>query len=432
MKDKRLAVSLPACPVGELSQERTGRVHWRPDASWEANDQTPRLGLDFQRRPGPRSTATDLPCWFENLLPERGSQMRRRLAIVHSLREGQSFELLRVLGGDLLGAVEAREDASRPADEAGPPSSGARAPAEDGEDRPPRLSALTGVQLKFSMSMVNERLVLPARRGHSLWIVKIADRDYEGIASVEQATMTWARHAGFTVPDHFEMPFASLSGIPEGWIEGQAPVFAVRRFDRRDDGSKIHQEDLCQALDLRPSNKYGDGIPGVSFEGALRVVTDACGEGEGREMARRIGFMIAAGNGDAHLKNWSLVWGDSPRPTLAPCYDLVTTITWEDRLGWKASRGPKGARPGPELALKLGRRKLFKQIDESALSAFVEGTHRWAEEEVRSGILRARDAWSAVAETAPPRMRAALAEHWKAVPLLVQMGPFTDTTVRAD
>jgi serine/threonine-protein kinase HipA len=422
MKDKRLAVSLPACPVGELSQERTGRVHWKPDASWERNRQEPRLGLDFLRKPGPRSTATDLPCWFENLLPERGTQLRKRLSMIHSLREGQSFELLRALGGDLLGAVEARGDGPWPADDAGPPSSGTGAPAAEGDDLPPRMSALTGVQLKFSMSMVNERLVLAARRGHSLWIVKIADRDYDGIASVEQATMTWARHAGFTVPDHFEVPFDRLVGIPEGWTQGRAPAFAVRRFDRREDGSKVHQEDLCQALEVRPSNKYGDGVPGVSFEGALKVVTDACGEGEGREMARRIGFMIASGNGDAHLKNWGLVWGDSLRPALAPCYDLVATITWEDRLGWK------GARPGPELALKLGRRKLFRQLDESALSAFAESTHRWAEEEVRSGILRARDAWSMVAETAPPRMRAALSDHWRAVPLLVQMGPFAGST----
>jgi serine/threonine-protein kinase HipA len=417
VKDKRLAVSLPACPVGELSQEKTGRVHWKPDASWERNGQEPRLGLDFLRRPGPRSTATDLPCWFENLLPEIGTPLRKRLSMVHSLREGRSFDLLRALGGDLLGAVEARGDEPRPADDAGPPSSVTEAPAEEGDDQPLRMSALTGVQLKFSMSMVNERLVLPARRGRSLWIVKIAGRDYDGIASVEHATMTWAREAGFTVPEHFEIPFERLVGIPEGWVEGRAPAFAVRRFDRRDDGTRIHQEDLCQALDVRPSNKYGDGFPGVSFEGALRVVTDACGEREGREMARRIGFMIASGNSDAHLKNWGLVWGDSSSPALAPGYDLVATITWEDRFGW-------GTRHGPDLALKLGRRKLFKQLDESALSAFAESTHPWAEEEVRSGILRARDAWSAVAETAPPRMRAALADHWKAVPLLVQMGPF--------
>jgi serine/threonine-protein kinase HipA len=351
-------------------------------------------------------------------LPERGSQLRERLSIIYSLREGQSFELLRALGRDLLGAVEVRGDEPRTVGDAQPSSNEPEAPAEDGDELPPRMSALTGVQLKFSMSMVNERLVLAARRGRSLWIVKIAGRDYEGLASVEQATMAWAGHAGFTVPDHFEVAFERLVGIPEGWIEGHAPAFAVRRFDRRDDGSKIHQEDLCQALDVRPSNKYGDGTPGVSFEGALKVVTDACGEGDGREMARRIGFMIASGNGDAHLKNWGLVWGDSIRPALAPCYDLVATITWEDRLGW-------GTRRGPELALKLGRQKLFRLLDDNALSAFAESTHRWAEEEVRSGILRARDTWSAIAETALPRMRAAVAEHWKAVPLLARMGPFT-------
>ena len=199
-------------------------------------------------------------------------------------------------------------------------------------------------------------------------------------------------------------------GLPEGWVEGRAPALAVRRFLRRDDGSKIHQEDLCQALGLLPSNKYGDGAPRVTFEGALNLVTDACGEAAGREMARRIGFMLVSGNTDAHLKNWSLVWGDAMRPTLAPCYDLVAAITWDKTLGW-------GRRGGPELALRFGREKSFGKVDEAALAAFGERTHGWAPDEVREGIRRARDAWPEVADAAPPAMRAALATHGRKVPL---------------
>lgn len=413
MKDKRLAILLPVGRVGELEQNRTGRIRWAPDASWERDGQAPRLGLDFLRRLGPRAHPCELPCWFENLLPERDSQLRARLTAAFGLREGQSFDLLRAVGHDLIGAVEAH-----PAESA-LPSSIDGAEAEEGENEVAeglfRMSALTGAQLKFSMSMVNDRLVVAARGRKSLWIVKIPGRDYPELAAVEAATMRWARLAGFEVPETWEVAFERLEGIPDGWIEGREPALAVRRFDRRDDGSKIHQEDLCQALDLRPANKYGDGKPKVTFEGALRLVTDACGDSDGREMARRIGFMIASGNSDAHLKNWSLIWGDRVRPTLSPCYDLVATVSWP-RLGWHVGKGP-------ELALRLGGRPLFRDLDETVLETFAKGSYDWASEEVRTGIRRARDVWRDVAPDAPERMRTAIAEHWREVALLARMGP---------
>jgi serine/threonine-protein kinase HipA len=275
------------------------------------------------------------------------------------------------------------------------------------------------MQLKFSMSMVNDRLTLVAQSRGGQWIVKLPGPDYPELAEVETATMTWARQMGFDVPEHFTIPFDHLDGLPDGWAEGTAPAFAVRRFDRREDGSKIHQEDLCQALDLRPRNKYGNEDPRVSFEGALRLVHDACGEGDGREMARRIGFMIASGNTDAHLKNWGLLWGAQMRPTLTPCYDLVTTISW-DRLGWRRPRGP-------ELALRLGGEGLFARLEDRTLDTFAQTSgYAWAKNEIIAGIDRSRNAWADVAGSAPRRMREALKTHWASVPLLTRMGSFPD------
>lgn len=412
MSEKRLSVELPGHRVGELTQDRHGLSRFAPDVDWQRGGQLPRLGLDFLRDLGPRSHASELPCWFENLLPERGSPLRRRLCAAYGLRDGQSFSLLRSVGDDLIGAVEVESLGDRDSeppnahdDEAGP---------TDGQSE--RLSALTGMQLKFSMSMVQDRLVLPARRGDGQWIVKFHGDEYEELTEVEVATMTWARRAGFSVPEHSGVPFDHLDGLPSGWVTSNSPVFAVRRFDRRDDQSKVHQEDLCQALDVRPSNKYGDQGPRVSYEGALRLVTDVCGEADGREMARRIGFVIASGNTDAHLKNWTLVWGEKQRPSLSPCYDFVATISWET-LGWERTKGP-------ELALKLGGTKLFRNITDSTLddSTKLSGL-AWSRLEMRTGIEQARVAWREIAPMAPRRMSDALARHWSLVPLLEQLGP---------
>lgn len=428
MKDKTLSVRLPGRHVGELVQSREGLTRWLPDRAWEAEGQHPRLGTDFLRNPGPRQRGTGLLPWFENLLPEPGSELRRRLCAAHGLRDGQSFALLGALGRDLTGAVEVVSDAA-PEGDAGEAHLGDAGEAHLGaaEDAVPtslkliqQLSSLAGMQLKFSMSMVKERLTLPARSAGSQWIVKLPGTEYAELPAIEHATMTWAQRAGFDVPPHFVVEVDRLIGIPAGWIdEGATHAFAVKRFDREDDGSKLHQEDLCQALDLPPINKYGDLAPHVSLDGALRFVTDVCGEPSGREMARRIGFTIASGNGDAHLKNWSLLWGNKTRPTLTPCYDLVATISWARRLGWENPERPGG----PLLALRIGGEHCFALLDDRMLAAHVKKSGQsWAREELMAGIIRARDAWRHVEPNAPQVMRAALDTHWQRVPVLRHLG----------
>jgi serine/threonine-protein kinase HipA len=413
VKDKRLIVTLPGRRVGQLLQDRGGLTRWTPDPDWEAEGQRPRLGIDFLRQPGPKRAGTGLPAWFENLLPEAGSALRKRLCAVYDLRDGQSFALLGASGDDLSGAASVTPEMV----------SGELGGADgDGEDTGQsvaavvgRLSSLAGMQLKFSMSMVNDRLALPARGRMGLWIVKFPGAEWDELPEVEAATMTWAREAGFAVPEHFTVSSDRLEGLPPEWMKGVARVFVVRRFDRRADGSKVHQEDLCQALDLLPSNKYGDQAPRVSFDGALRFVSDVCGEAQAREMARRMGFVLASGNSDAHLKNWSLLWGEEPRPVLTPCYDLVSTVAW-DTLGW-------ARRHGPELALSIGNEKRFARVDASTLAASaLRSGQAWFAEELVAGVQLAREAWPRVSAGAPARMRDALVRHWRSVPLLRSMG----------
>lgn len=219
MTKAALEVTLPARVVGSLVQLREGQTHWRPDAQWESEDQIPRLGANFLRAPGGQSAASELPPWFENLLPERGSPLRSRLCELYGLRDGASFALLNALGRDLPGAVEVRPTAA-PSDD-GPAPSPTTPPDAEAETSS-SFSALAGMQMKFSMSMVNDRLTLAARSKARSWIVKLSGLDYEHLAEVETATMTWAAKAGLRVPTHRTVPFESLVGIPD-WFEHRAP-----------------------------------------------------------------------------------------------------------------------------------------------------------------------------------------------------------------
>ncbi len=44
-----------------------------------------------------------------------------------------------------------------------------------------------------------------------------------------------------------------------------------------------------------------------------------------QQFARRLLVNVLLANGDAHLKNWSLLYADQLTPRLSPAYDIVTT-----------------------------------------------------------------------------------------------------------
>ena len=46
------------------------------------------------------------------------------------------------------------------------------------------------------------------------------------------------------------------------------------------------------------------------------------------QFIRRLTYSVLIGNGDMHLKNWSLIYPDRRRPILAPAYDLLSTLPY--------------------------------------------------------------------------------------------------------
>jgi serine/threonine-protein kinase HipA len=345
-----------------------------------------------------------VPLWFENLLPEKGSPLRRVLAAVHGLREGQSFDLLRVLGGDLPGAVLVEPGGEPALGRASAPSA-------------PRFS-LAGMQLKFSVVERGAGFALPAGGAAGTWIVKLAT-GLEELPAVELATMAWAKATGLPVPDCRLVRLADVEGLGVFAAAGEERGFAIRRYDRLEGGGRIHQEDFAQVFHLDPVHKYGESGPRrASLDDVGRFLAAACGESALWAFLDRIAFVVASGNGDAHLKNWALVYGDGVRPELAPCYDQVCTVAWPERHGWAASRRPR-------LALALGKARAFDHLGRPCLAAFATSVGLPAsrvEERFLATLERVRAAWPSVASDAPARMREALAEHWARVPLLDALG----------
>lgn len=338
------AVSVGGRVVGHLFQRGDyAWLEWQ-EGYWD-DPNRPVLGLRFESNPHERvSAALRLPPWFSNLLPEgRLRDWVARDAHVSSERE---MMLLRRLGADLPGAVavektdtvDARWQPGRMLD---PP---APRPTEQG----PLRFSLAGVALKFSMLQRGDRLTLPGRGERGDWIVKMPDAVYPRVPENEFAVMSLAKGVGLDVPDITLRHRDQLPPLPnDAWPTGQDMAYAIRRFDRTPDGGRIHMEDMCQVRGFYPEDKYRG-----SFDTVAALVYRRRDLGSYLEYVRRLFFSFAAGNGDMHLKNVSLIYPGGRRPVLSPAYDLVCTAPYVDG--------------NEDLGLKLGRSRRFDSVTPSS------------------------------------------------------------------
>lgn len=112
---------------------------------------------------------------------------------------------------------------------------------------------------------------------------------------------------------------------------GSQPAIVVERYDRRRDADgslqRIHQEDMCQAMSVDPSQKYeAEGGPGVDV--IMRLLRQHSDVGDRQKFAQYQAFNCLIGGTDGHAKNFSvLLAGDLVR--LAPLYDVASGLPYD-------------------------------------------------------------------------------------------------------
>jgi serine/threonine-protein kinase HipA len=291
--------------------------------------QRPTLSLSFKDKFGGlitnvKPTQTRVPAFFANLLPE--GEMREYLAKRAGVNPKREFFLLWVLGRDLPGAVEIL-----PADgEAWPEEAAKQLETAESGNKPLRFS-LAGVQLKFSaIKNAKHGLTVPVDGTGGSWIVKLPSATYKDVPENEYAMMELARRVGIDVPETSLIPISEIDGLPDGVDKVGEYAYAIRRFDRGPNGERIHIEDFAQVFGVYPEEKYSV----ASYRNLAEVVWTETGEVGIAEFIRRLVFNALIGNGDMHLKNWSLVYPKGRDAAVAPAYDLVSTIPYipGDRL----------------------------------------------------------------------------------------------------
>lgn len=328
-----LRVSLNDDPIGTLTLLPGGGVFFVFDEAYLNATSRPVLSQSFFKPSGEiipesRSAAGKLPPFFSNLLPE--GHMRDYLAQRGGIRPSNEFKLIELLGQDLSGAVILSPMEGSPVDVVSPEE------AETQKDLHPLRFSLAGVQLKFSA--IAERrggLSIPASGMGGDWIVKLPAQNYAHVPENEFAIMDLASRIGIPVPETGLVPLAEIKNLPEMGILAGKRALAVKRFDRTPNGKRIHIEDFAQVYNVMPDKKY----EGVSYAGIAGMVWTLTGEAGLRDFIRRLTFCIVTGNGDMHLKNWSFIYEDGIMPTLAPAYDLLSTIPYipQDGLALKLS-----------------------------------------------------------------------------------------------
>jgi serine/threonine-protein kinase HipA len=172
-------------------------------------------------------------------------------------------------------------------------------------------TSLSGVQRKISLGLDADRMTLQVAVARARYLLKPAGEVYPSLPENEHVTMRLAKLC------RIEIPECGLIRLKDGSL-----AYLVARFDRPPDGGKLRCEDFCQLALRSPKEKY-DG----SAELCARLVRRHASEPlvQQRELFRLVLFGWWTGNGDMHLKNFSLLADLDGRQRLSPAYDLLCT-----------------------------------------------------------------------------------------------------------
>ncbi|WP_346838414.1 type II toxin-antitoxin system HipA family toxin [Microbulbifer sp. SAOS-129_SWC] len=403
-----LKLALHGVTVGYLAGYQGGNNVLVFDPDYIANSERPTLTLSGSAE-HPASKRLFAAPWIRqqrlhpvlsNLLPE--GALRDWFAQTLKVHRDNEFPLFAQLAADLPGALTAEPVAP---EQIPPGVLDHRARVEPVPrmvlDGRPHFS-LAGVQMKFSMFEADGRFNVsqPGRLGE--WIVKTPSTRHRDVPLNEYTVMKLAELAGIDILEVKLVTLDQLQDLPPINLPNETHAYAIRRFDRDAQRQRIHTEDFAQVLFKYPHEKYGT----ANFEQIGRVLYQFSGHrlANTQQLARRLLVNILLGNGDAHLKNWSLVYPDRITAELAPAYDIVYTQAYI---------------PGErQISLNLADHKDWYQMQLGHFenwSNTVGVPWRAIKPQLEDTLQKARELWPQALAGAPmnPEQKIQLQAHWR-------------------
>jgi len=349
--------------------------------------------LDDNQLKVPYVSNQALPPFFSNMLPEGDY----RSYVLNSLqfKSSDEFKLFKAISGDCPGNIIVKaEDVSQN-------NIITLKPELLTEIKKPSIRfSLAGVQLKFSLQMINGRYTVPQRHPGNV-IVKIPSSIYPHLPENEFSMMQLAKAVGVTIPEIKIVPLETFKDSINIKHFNNQYAYVIRRFDRFGENGRIHCEDFAQALGVRPSQKYD----AANHETIAKIIMALFPNGmvQLEQFLIRVFVNVLLGNTDAHLKNWSILFEDGKHPSLAPAYDIVSTLEYLDNQ---------------ELALNFCKIKNFYEITDKTLIKFserIDVDKRFILNVAEKVISNANDLWPQLLRELPISIdsRNALRFHWK-------------------
>jgi len=258
---------------------------------------------------------------FEMNLPEGYLFELLKQLVLKEYGVADDFSLLSLLSGNIRGMLEYES----PLFQGGKQSSSTLSISEiltsGKEDLFAKLLAtflessfISGIQPKLLARLFDKSMV-----SMKDYIVKTWGEEYPRLAENEYFCMSAAKKAGLPVPAFF--------------LSEDKKLFVVERFDRSEAGNRkagayLGFEELCVLQGKNKREKYS-GSYGQAAKTLAGFVSPDRRRSSLREYFKMLCLSILLRNGDAHLKNFGILYSpDRIDRYLAPCYDLVTTTAY--------------------------------------------------------------------------------------------------------
>ncbi len=351
--------------VATIRQGDGGRLSLVYDEAWRwrADSYPLSLSMPLARADHKHNTIKNF-LW--NLLFEQ-HQAREELARKFGVSPTNPFALIGCVGEDLAGAVQMvppdKLDALR-GREGAPPISEARlaahlkkllsSPGATQINPDGGFFSLAGQQPKKAICWLGGKWREPRGRTPSTHILKPPAPWLNAPVENEHFCLTLAKVVGLRA---VQSDVVHIDGMP---------VIVVERYDRWRviDGKRakltrtggvvyrVHQEDMCQAFGVRPELKYEErGGPGLRRIMQLLEGSDRPADDRG-EFMKTAAFNFVIAGVDAHAKNFSVLIGNGGVFRLAPVYDVMSALPYDQDDYYK-------------LAMNVGTEGAWKRIRRS-------------------------------------------------------------------
>lgn len=256
-------------------------------------------------------------------------------------------------------------------------------------------ASVSGVVTKFSAIKEGRRYVVKRHGEAGAYILKLPSTRHPDLVENELTGYRLAASLGLQCAEA-TLISREQAELPE--FVDCTHVLAVTRFDRAENGRRVHVEELAQALGYSPRQKYGRGLD-HDLVAMLRLLDQLSVDPvrDVKEVVRRFVAFILMGNTDAHLKNWALLCPDGVEPKLAPLYDPVCVSAWFHDL------------PPADYAVNRHVDEMLGALTWDALEAIMHAAKLKRVSRVlsaaRDTVKLARAEWPAILKDAPDNVR---------------------------